>query len=107
MKKWREKIEGEIANAINNEEFKNLKGYGKPLKVDSNPFIPEEAKMSYKIMKNAGILPPEVQAKKQLGEVEEKLKQEGLSEALEKELRREQQNLQLKMNLYFDNIRRG
>lgn len=41
-------------------EFSNLPGHGKPLELEDLSGVPEELRMSYKIMKNAGLLPEEV-----------------------------------------------
>ena len=41
-------------------EFANLPGHGKPLKLEDLSGVPEDLRMSYKIMKNAGLVPEEV-----------------------------------------------
>ncbi len=42
-------------------EFDNLAGRGKPLVMEDLSAVPEELRMAYKVMKNAGCIPPEVE----------------------------------------------
>jgi hypothetical protein len=53
--------ERKIQEAIDRGEFKNLPGRGKPLVMEDLSGIPEELRMAYKILKNAGCVPPEVE----------------------------------------------
>ncbi|WNS45508.1 DnaJ family domain-containing protein [Paenibacillus sp. MMS20-IR301] len=52
--------EQRIQEAMRSGEFANLPGHGKPLELEDLSGVPEELRMSYKIMKNAGLLPEEV-----------------------------------------------
>lgn len=52
--------EQRIQEAMRSGEFANLPGHGKPLELEDLSGVPEDLRMSYKIMKNAGILPEEV-----------------------------------------------
>ncbi len=65
-------IEERIRKAQEEGEFDNLQGLGKPLCLDDGN-IPEELRLSYKILKNAGCLPPEVELKKEIGRIEDSL----------------------------------
>ncbi|WP_371320142.1 J-domain-containing protein [Chengkuizengella axinellae] len=47
-------------------EFDNLPGKGKKLELEDLSHIPNELRMSYKILKNAGIVPVEMQLKKEI-----------------------------------------
>ena len=58
--------EQRIREAIENGEFNNLKGKGKPLDLADESWIPEDLRMSYKILKNAGCLPPELELRKEV-----------------------------------------
>lgn len=58
--------EERIQEAIRNGEFDNLQGMGKPLVFEDDSNIPEELRMSYKILKNSGCLPPEVEERKEI-----------------------------------------
>lgn len=52
--------EQKIEEAVRNGEFDNLAYAGKKLNVDDLSHIPEDLRMSYRIMKNAGFVPEEV-----------------------------------------------
>ncbi|AZB41657.1 DUF1992 domain-containing protein [Bacillus sp. FJAT-42376] len=57
--------EDKIKKAIKDGELDNLEGMGKPLKLEDLSGIPENLRMAYKIMKNAGML-TETDVKKEL-----------------------------------------
>jgi len=46
--------ERKIAEAIERGEFDGLPGAGKPLHLDDDPLVPEELRMAYRILRNAG-----------------------------------------------------
>ncbi|WP_019911216.1 J-domain-containing protein [Paenibacillus sp. HW567] len=52
--------EQRIQESMRNGEFENLPGHGKPLELEDLSGVPEDLRMSFKIMKNAGLLPEEV-----------------------------------------------
>ncbi|SER57643.1 protein of unknown function [Gracilibacillus ureilyticus] len=58
--------EEKIKQAIRNGDFDHLDGKGKPLKSDLLSHVPEDLRMSYRIMKNSGYLPEEVVLKKEI-----------------------------------------
>jgi hypothetical protein len=53
--------ERRIREAMERGEFNNLAGHGKPLVMEDLSAVPEELRMAYKVMKNAGCVPPEVE----------------------------------------------
>jgi len=62
-----EKIaERKIEQAMAQGEFDNLSCKGKPLPPDDMEMVPEELRMSYKILKNAGIVPEEIELQKSI-----------------------------------------
>ncbi len=65
--------EERIKQAIKDGEFDDLKGKGKPLELKEDPFVPEELRLAYKILKNAGFLPPELELRKEIATLEELL----------------------------------
>lgn len=52
--------EQRIQEAMRNGEFEDLPGHGKPLELEDLSGVPEDLRISFKIMKNAGILPEEI-----------------------------------------------
>lgn len=63
--------EQRIKQAINNGDFDHLPGKGKPLELEDLSAIPEELRVGYKILKNAAMVPEEVQLNKQMITLEE------------------------------------
>jgi hypothetical protein len=58
--------ERRIAEAILNGEFDNLEGQGKPLVFEDETWIPEDLRMAYRFLKNAGCIPPELEARNEV-----------------------------------------
>lgn len=58
--------ERKIQEAIRNGEFDDLLMKGQPLPKEDLPNVPEELRMGYKILKNAGIAPEEVVLNREL-----------------------------------------
>lgn len=56
--------ERRIAEAEEDGVFDNLPGTGKPLQLEDDSLIPEDLRMAYKVLKNAGYLPEEIQQRK-------------------------------------------
>lgn len=42
-------------------EAKNLPGYGRPLRLDDDKHVPARYRMAFRVLKNAGYAPPEVE----------------------------------------------
>ena len=66
-------VEERIRKAQKMGEFENLVGSGKPLKFNTDLFVPEELRLAYKILKNADCLPPEIELKKEIKQTEDLL----------------------------------
>lgn len=65
--------ERRIAEAMERGAFEHLQGAGKRLPKDTDPEVPVELHMAYKILKNAGCLPPEMEVRKQINNLAELL----------------------------------
>ncbi|WMT28510.1 DUF1992 domain-containing protein [Bacillus aerius] len=66
--------EERIKKAMDNGVFERLSDFGKPLPKDAAAHVPEELRMGYRIMKNAGFSGEETALKKELMTVKELLK---------------------------------
>ncbi|MDX8046892.1 DUF1992 domain-containing protein [Gracilibacillus sp. S3-1-1] len=66
--------EERIKQAIKDGDFDHLQGKGKPQKKDPLQHIPDDLRMSYRIMRNSGYLPEEVQLNKELASLRDLLK---------------------------------
>ena len=56
--------ESKIRSAIARGEFDDLPGHGKPLQLEDLSRVPAELRMGYKLLRTAGCLPPELEARK-------------------------------------------
>ena len=61
LDQWAER---HIADAQRKGEFDNLPGQGEPLTLDDDSFVPEELRVGFRLLKNAGCLPPEIELRK-------------------------------------------
>jgi hypothetical protein len=66
-------VERKIQEAMERGEFDDLPGQGKPLFLEEDSHIPEELRVAYKILKNADCLPPELEARKEIRQMEDLL----------------------------------
>jgi hypothetical protein len=81
--------EGKIEEAIARGEFDDLPGAGRPLDLDDDPLMPEDLRVAYRILKNAGYVPPELQTLNQIAELERFIAREDLeADALAKGMRK-------------------
>jgi len=58
--------EEKIREAQAKGEFDNLPGKGQPLNLDEDNHVPKELKIAYKILKNSGYIPPELELQKEI-----------------------------------------
>lgn len=65
--------EEKIKESIARGDFDNLAGAGKPLVLEDESYIPQELRAGYRLLKNAGYLPAELQLRKDIANVEELL----------------------------------
>lgn len=81
-------------------ELQSARDWGKPLDFgDGYAETPEELRMGYKILKDAGYLPPEVELMKRLADARSRLAAMSIHGAEADSLRREVVDLQLKVTL--------
>jgi hypothetical protein len=67
------RAEQKIQEAIQRGEFDDLPGAGNPLALDDDPLIPEDLRVAYRILKNAGFVPPEVELHREVRSIEQLL----------------------------------
>jgi hypothetical protein len=60
-----------IAEAMERGEFDNLPGKGKPLALDDDRHVPKELRVAYRLLKNAGFAPPEVELRRDISRLED------------------------------------
>lgn len=57
--------EAKIAAAIEAGELANLPGEGRPLDLGDDPLVPEDLRVAWRILRNAGFVPPEVEERRE------------------------------------------
>lgn len=62
-------VEQRIARAIAEGAFDNLPGAGKPLVLDDDRLIPEDLRVAYRVLKNAGYIPPEIEERREIADL--------------------------------------
>jgi len=58
--------EERIIRSMEAGEFENLKGAGKPLSLEDEAWVPEDLRMTYRVLKNAGCIPAELDKRKEI-----------------------------------------
>ena len=62
--------EEKIKKALERGELQNLPGEGQPLQLEDDSHVPAELRAGYRLLKNAGYLPPEIALRKEIAHVE-------------------------------------
>ena len=66
--------EERIKEAMERGAFDNLPFKGEPIALDSNPYVPEELRMAYRLLKQHGFLPPELELRREIVTLEDLLR---------------------------------
>ena len=59
-------VDQRIEAAIAAGELDDLPGQGRPLQLDDDRLIPEELRIAYRMLKNAGFVPPELETRAEI-----------------------------------------
>jgi len=62
--------EENILAALRRGEFDDLPGSGRPLALDDDSALPEELRVAFRLLSNAGCLPPELHLQREIHELE-------------------------------------
>lgn len=62
--------ERRIREAQERGDFDDLPGTGVPLKLDADALVPEDLRVAYRILRNAGLLPPQLEPHREIREIE-------------------------------------
>jgi len=94
LDQWAER---HIQTAQRNGDFDNLPGQGEPLILDDDSHVPAELRAGYRLLKNAGCLPPEIERRKEAIELSKLLNEIGHSDPNYPRLSRRLALLELKL----------
>jgi DnaJ-like protein len=72
--------ERKIAEAEAQGALKDLPGEGAPLDLDDDPLIPEDLRMAYRILKNAGLVAEEIAMLREIGQLEALVRDDGATQ---------------------------
>ena len=67
-------VEQRIRAAQEKGEFDDLPGAGAPLDLEDDRLVPEELRAAYRLLKNAGFVPPELEAHREIRQLEQLLR---------------------------------
>ena len=62
--------ERKIVEALERGELANLPGEGRPLELDDDTLVPEDLRAAYRILKNAGYVPAELETLNEIAQLE-------------------------------------
>ncbi|HSQ69311.1 MAG TPA: DnaJ family domain-containing protein [Steroidobacteraceae bacterium] len=65
-----ELVERRIREAIAKGEFEDLPGTGRPVPLEDASLVPEELRVAYRVLRNSGHLPPELELRREIGDAE-------------------------------------
>ncbi len=65
--------EKRIQEAMEQGEFNDLPGKGRPLELDDDSHIPPEYRLAYRILKNAGYTHPEIEERREIENIQSML----------------------------------
>ncbi|WP_054181088.1 DUF1992 domain-containing protein [Trabulsiella odontotermitis] len=94
LDQWAER---HILDAQKSGEFDDLPGTGEPLHLEDDSHIPEELRAGYRLLKNAGCLPPELAQRKEALELRDLLQSVREGDPRYHELNRRLTLLELKL----------
>ena len=57
--------EARIEEAMREGAFDDLPGAGRPLALDDDLLVPKELRAAYRVLKNAGFVPPEIETRRE------------------------------------------
>jgi hypothetical protein len=63
--------EQKIAQAMQERDLNSPRWKNRPLPLEDDRFVPDDLKMAYKILKNSGYLPPEIEDRKEVKRIED------------------------------------
>ena len=98
-------VESIIKDAMERGDFDNLPGKGKPIDLTAYFDTPEDVRMAYVLLKNAGMTSHEVELLKEIAELKQVLAAI-LDEKKKQEIRREIEKRQIELSLMMERQRR-
>ena len=99
-------VEALIMEAQARGEFDNLPGEGKPIDLTAYFETPEEVRLAQSLLKNAGMISPEVQLLKEIAELRQ-VQEAVTDETKKQEIKKQIQQKQIEFNLMLERQRKA
>ena len=99
-------VEALIKEAQARGEFDNLPGEGKPIDLTAYFETPEEVRLAQSLLKNAGMISPEVQLLKEIAELRQ-VQEAVTDETKKQEIKKQIQQKQIEFNLMLERQRKA
>ncbi len=99
-------VEQKIREAMEAGEFDRLEGAGRPVDLNAYFATPAELRAGYAVLKNADVVPEEMQLRREIYELKQQL-ESCRDEARREALRKSLAELTLKYDLLVERSRRG
>jgi hypothetical protein len=93
--------EAKIQDAIERGDFDALPGRGKPLQFEDMSGVPPDMRLGYKILRNAGVAPPEVELRREVYRLDRQIAETRDPDALA-ELRRRRRDSDLSLAIMLE-----
>jgi hypothetical protein len=93
--------EAKIQDAMERGEFERLPGRGRPLRLDDMSGVPPHMRLGYKILRNAGLPPPEVELRREVYRLDREIAETTDPRALD-ELRRRRRDSDLSLAIMLE-----
>ncbi len=97
-------IGGWVRAAEKSGEIKKLPGYGKPLDLDEDRHVPPKYRMAFRVLKNAGYTPPEVEMIQRVAELRAEIEKES-DRTKHADLKKELKEVQSKLDVALDKFK--
>lgn len=94
-------VEALIKDAQERGDFDNLKGKGQPIDLDAYFETPEDMRLAYSALKNAGIVSPEVELLQEISALKERLTST-FDEAQRSHIKKLLRDKELQLNLMIE-----
>lgn len=98
-------VEAIIQEAMQRGDFDNLRGQGQPLDLSAYFDTPEDLRLAYSVLKNAGVLPAEIDLLQEIAALKERL-QNTCDEPQRHKLRRLINDKQTQFDLWMEHQKR-
>lgn len=93
--------EAKIQEGIERGDFEGLPGRGKPLVFEDMSHVPPHLRLGYKVLRNAGVAPPEVELRREVYRLDRQIEATRDPVALE-ELRRRRRDSDLSLAIMME-----